>query len=455
LPRYRFDAFLLSPRRRALLRDGHEQPLIPRYFDLLLFLVERRGDAIHRRDIFDGVWTDVVVSDAALSQAIRTIRRTLGDDSREPRFVRTVSRHGYSFVHPGVIEEPDEGPWPTAGVDVGAGPSLDQSTARADTIEPLLERLTQPPRDASDTEDLRDAAEQLHVLDTAEALRRLGARLGHARARALLRDARWDVPGAGPVPLVGAPGALTAVWYLVVLRVRRAARLALARSAAASAGGALAGACAGAAGGGLLAFVPGGTAPPQAVPVLGAVGAAAGALGGAGVGTGIALAESAVRSQRMLALVTGGAIGGGAVGLFVQWLSQWTLAVLVGLVPTIGGATEGLTLGAAAALGYGLGTAGVTGGLAAPRGRRRLTVVMLTATACGLAALALALTGHSLVGGTLHAIAHASAGSQPLLTPLAHLVGEPDFGPVTAAVLGTGEGTAFGLGLALGLTRRP
>ena len=98
MPRYRFSEFILSPRRRLLVRNGREQPLIPRYFDLLVFLIERRSEAVHRRDIFDRVWSDVVVSDSALSQAIRTIRRVLGDDSREPRFVRTVSRHGYQFV---------------------------------------------------------------------------------------------------------------------------------------------------------------------------------------------------------------------------------------------------------------------------------------------------------------------------------------------------------------------
>ena len=38
------------------------------------------------------------MSDGALSQAIRTLRRTLDDDPREPTFIRTVSRHGYSFV---------------------------------------------------------------------------------------------------------------------------------------------------------------------------------------------------------------------------------------------------------------------------------------------------------------------------------------------------------------------
>jgi len=82
--RYRFSDFTLSPRRRLLLRKGAEVPLIPRYFDLLVLLVERRHEAVHRRDIFDRVWTDVIVSDSALSQAVRTVRHTLGDDSREP-----------------------------------------------------------------------------------------------------------------------------------------------------------------------------------------------------------------------------------------------------------------------------------------------------------------------------------------------------------------------------------
>jgi len=106
--RYRFSEFTLSPQRRLLLRDGREVPLIPRYFDLLLLLIERRREAVHRREIFDRAWPDVIVSESALSQAVRTIRRTLGDDSREPRFIRTVSRHGYQFVHPDVIEEEDD-----------------------------------------------------------------------------------------------------------------------------------------------------------------------------------------------------------------------------------------------------------------------------------------------------------------------------------------------------------
>src|SRR6187401_2422542 len=121
-----------------LVQNGRELPLIPRYFDLLVFLVTHRHEAVHRRDIFDRVWSDVVVSDSALSQAIRTIRRTLGDDSREPRFIRTVSRHGYRFVFDGVFEEED---------DVGRGSPAPppEPPPPADLFEPLLQRLTRQP----------------------------------------------------------------------------------------------------------------------------------------------------------------------------------------------------------------------------------------------------------------------------------------------------------------------
>src|SRR5213075_2676528 len=126
---------------RLLLRSGRELPLIPRYFDLLVFLVERRHEAVHRREIFDRVWTDVIVSDSALSQAIRTIRRALGDDPRDPRFIRTVSRHGYRFVFPDVLEEEDGDEWPHAAgrTSPDAGPA---DATEVDPFEPLLQRVT-------------------------------------------------------------------------------------------------------------------------------------------------------------------------------------------------------------------------------------------------------------------------------------------------------------------------
>jgi DNA-binding winged helix-turn-helix (wHTH) protein len=260
--RYRFANFVVSPRRRLVLRDGVEQPLIPRYFDLLVFLIERRHEAVHRRDIFDHVWTDVIVSDSALSQAVRTLRRTLADDSREPRFIRTVSRHGYRFVFVDVVEEADdEGPAKSgivpadAGTHIGpakAGPHVvpaeagAHADARTDAeagthtdIEALLARITRPATESED-EDQREAAEILHTIGTADALRQLGVQPGHERARALLRDTRWEAPAAGPVPIIGQPAALATAAWLVRLRLRRAARIAAARWASAAIGAGLA-----------------------------------------------------------------------------------------------------------------------------------------------------------------------------------------------------------------------
>jgi DNA-binding winged helix-turn-helix (wHTH) protein len=452
VPRYRFSDFTLSPRRRLLLRDGREQPLIPRYFDLLVFLIERRGEAVHRRDIFDRVWGDVVVSDSALSQAVRTIRRVLGDESREPRFVRTVPRHGYRFVFPDVVEEDDESEWQAKEASLPVQtPAIEPVR---DPYEPLLQRLATVPVNAGEEDDQREAAELLHALGTSEALRRLGTRPNHAVARALLRDTRWDIAEAGPVPILGRPGAVRTAWELVLLRLRRAAVFVAARWAHGSIGGGLAGALAGGAGGLILTAAPGSTASLDVVPVLAVIGGCCGAAGGAGVGAGLSLAESVARSRRAAALVCGAALGGALVGSIVQWFARWGLAALFGIDIATGGSLEGLLIGAAAGLGYGLATRHSDGGLAAPRGRRRLGVVVITAAACGLAALALAARGRPLVAGTIHLIAQASVGSEAMLTPLGQLLGEPDFGPLTAALIGASEGALFGMGLAMGLTSR-
>jgi DNA-binding winged helix-turn-helix (wHTH) protein len=446
MQRYRFGEFVLSPRRRLLVRNGREQPLIPRYFDLLVFLVERRGDAVNRREIFDRVWSDVVVSDGALSQAIRTIRRVLDDDSREPRFVRTVSRHGYQFVFVGVTEEEDNGGWPdrTAPVPMEA--------ASADLYGPLIQQITHVPASRTEEEEQREAAERLHALGTAEVLRRLAG--GHPFARALLRDTRWDTAEAGRVPIFGQPDAISVAWHLARLRLRRGVGIAAARWTTTSIGGGVAGMVGGALGGLLLAVAPGSVAPAAVVPVLAVIGAGCGSFAAAGVGAGLSIAESLVRSRRTLALIAGGAVGGGLVGLLVQFIGRWTLAVLVGVDAPVKGGLEGLVIGGGTGLGFAVATAHVNGGLAAPQGLSRLRAAMMTAAACGVAALGLSMAGRSLVGGTIHAITQASSGGQAVLTPLGRLLGEPGFGDVTAALISTGEGVFFGLGLALGLTYR-
>jgi DNA-binding winged helix-turn-helix (wHTH) protein len=458
--RYRFAGFVVSPRRRALTRDGAEVPLIPRYFDLLLLLLERRHDAVHRQDIFTRVWNDVIVSDGALSQAVRTLRRTLGDDSREPIYIRTVARHGYRFVYPDVVEEPDDpdieqqpaaypGDEPLAGADVAAP---------HDPFQPLIDTLLARNGSSAEVEEeRRDAAERLHALGTAEALRRLAGRQGHARARALLRDTRWDVPGAGDVPLVGQPDAARSIAALIGLRGRQAWRHASRRWSAAAAGAGAAGALAGGLGGLLLVMLPSSGTPAPAIVVLAVIGAAAGAAGAAGVGAGLATAEALARSWRSTALLACGALGGAIVGLAGHLLVRWTLEGLFGInALNILGPLDGGVLGGAAGAGYALATSRLAGGgMAAPPGAARLRAAALVAICCGIAAFVLAASGRPLVGGLVNGLAQASRGASIVFGPLGRLIGEPEFGRVSAALLGACEGAFFGFGLAFGLTRRP
>ena len=449
---YRFAGFVLSPARRALSKDGRDVPLIPRYFDLLVLLVEQRQRAVHRQEIFDRVWADVVVSDGALTQAIRTIRRVLDDDPRDVRFIRTVSRHGYQFVWSDVTTT-EEVAAPERST--GAREHGSTGTGEHDSFEPLLRVLL---GEGQPTDDERhDAAVRLHELGTDEALRRLDGRPGHEEARAILRDARWDAPSAGPVPLVGPEGWLRAAADVVALRARNAARLASRRWASAASASALAGVIAGIVGGVALALVPGSTTGVDVAVVLSFVGAGAGAVGGAGVGAGLAAAETLARSARAAALVIAGALSGGLTGALAHVLARALLSGLFGRdVATLAGGTEGLWLGAAVGAGYALATRRLPqGGLAAPRGSARWKAALTTGVVAALAAGALSLAGRHLVGSSLDMMADAFAGSSVGLDPLAQLLGEDSLRPVTRLIVGSFEGLMFGTGLTFGLMRRP
>lgn len=452
--RYRFGEFVLSIRQRQLFRNDRSLPLIPRYFDLLVLLIERRNTAVSRTDIFDRVWSDVVVSDGALSQAIRTLRRTLGDDSREPVFIRTVSRHGYSFVFKDVLEESDG--WPLSEMVFAASAPSPGPAANVDEIDALVDRLLSVADDAGD-EDRRDAAEQLHVLGTATAIARVRARPRPARGLAFLRDTRWQVGGAGNVPLMGQPDALAVAWHLIRLRLRDAFTLAERRAISAAIGAAGAGALAGLVGGLVLMRSSASEAPFSIVPVLGLLGAISGAIGAAGIAAGVGAAEAIARSRRGLAIVGGAALGGFAIGAIAQVATRWTLRGLFGLeLAQIGGPVEGLLLGAAAGLGYAAMTRRPGGGgMAAPSGSARARTAIVVGACTAAAGFLLSVTGHPLVGGLVNEIAQMSSGSQMTLTPLGDLYDEPSFGGGTQALLAMFESGLFGIGFAAGFTRRP
>lgn len=95
---FRFGDFHLDVAGRRLWRGSEPVELSGRYFDALVLLVREPGQLIGKDRFFEEVWAGVIVSDSALTQCIKEIRKQLGDDAADPRYVQTVPRYGYRFV---------------------------------------------------------------------------------------------------------------------------------------------------------------------------------------------------------------------------------------------------------------------------------------------------------------------------------------------------------------------
>jgi DNA-binding winged helix-turn-helix (wHTH) protein len=94
----RFEEFILDAEARRLVRDGSgDVHLSPKAFDLLLQLVERRPNVLDKAFLHAQIWPRTFVVDANLTVLVAELRRALGDNAREPRFIRTVHALGYAF----------------------------------------------------------------------------------------------------------------------------------------------------------------------------------------------------------------------------------------------------------------------------------------------------------------------------------------------------------------------
>ncbi len=99
--------FELDLRAYQLRRSGRVVKLEPTPMELLLFLIEHRGELITRDQIVEKIWgKDVFLdTDNSINGAIRKIRQVLGDNPEQPRFLQTVTGKGYRFIAP--LTEPE------------------------------------------------------------------------------------------------------------------------------------------------------------------------------------------------------------------------------------------------------------------------------------------------------------------------------------------------------------
>src|SRR3954463_9258258 len=104
---FAFEGFVLDTRERRLISGDQPVELNGRYLDALALLVRDCGRLVPKDQFLDEVWRGIPVTDEALTQCIKTLRRKLGDDASRPRFIETVPKHGYRFIAPVELVERD------------------------------------------------------------------------------------------------------------------------------------------------------------------------------------------------------------------------------------------------------------------------------------------------------------------------------------------------------------
>jgi DNA-binding winged helix-turn-helix (wHTH) protein len=83
-----------------VMRAGSPVPLEPKTFDVLRHLIEHRDRVVTKDELLDAVWKDTFVTPNVLTRAIAQLRKALGDDAFEARYIETVAKRGYRFIAP-------------------------------------------------------------------------------------------------------------------------------------------------------------------------------------------------------------------------------------------------------------------------------------------------------------------------------------------------------------------
>ena len=104
-------------------RDDEIVKIDPRNMEVLLLLATRPGQVVSQIEIEKAVWSDVVVTSSSVYQSIAQLRRALGDDKNQPRYIETISRKGYRLLAHPVFE-----------------PKLPSTSAAVPVPHPVVER---------------------------------------------------------------------------------------------------------------------------------------------------------------------------------------------------------------------------------------------------------------------------------------------------------------------------
>lgn len=114
---YEFGPYVMDTRSRILLKDGATVRLTPKAFDTLCVLVQHASQVVEKEQLLKEVWPDIFVEEGSLSHNIHGLRKALGDDLTEPRYIETIPKRGYRFVAPVKISRADTAPIGFSGIE--------------------------------------------------------------------------------------------------------------------------------------------------------------------------------------------------------------------------------------------------------------------------------------------------------------------------------------------------
>ena len=96
--RYHFNQFVLDTDSHLLFKDDAEVHLERKVFEVLLALIESRGQVMTKDDLIEGVWKGRIISDAAIATCIAAARKAVGDDGHKQSVIKTHNRIGFRFI---------------------------------------------------------------------------------------------------------------------------------------------------------------------------------------------------------------------------------------------------------------------------------------------------------------------------------------------------------------------
>ncbi|WP_114996616.1 winged helix-turn-helix domain-containing protein [Xanthomonas campestris] len=198
VPRFRLGPLLVEPERLTLIGDGENITLEPRMMEVLVALAERAGEVISAEQLLIDVWHGSFYGDNPVHKTIAQLRRKLGDDSRQPRFIETIRKRGYRLLPKVIFPEDYRGALPGMGAWGHGSPYVGLRAFDPDHAEVFFGRS--------------------HAI--AQVLAAVRAQLQSQRALVLLSGAsgcgKTSLLRAGVVPLLAQPGGLDGLQAVAV-----------------------------------------------------------------------------------------------------------------------------------------------------------------------------------------------------------------------------------------------